>query len=310
MEKFAERLKTRLRETQITHRELADRMGIHSSNVAHYTSGRTKPTEERIKKLAEVLECDVNWLKGIDDEVNNNDIKRNAEGYYDPTAYNAIKNTFDAKVDFRRGEIYYVKNGYYKDHSGTEIISPGRPAVIVSNDRLNAVLKHVEVVYLTSKNERQNDHNVAVMCRCPSTALCAEVNTVNKDRLNEYVRTCTIEEMAAIDKALMVGFGIAAVSDSEEVAELNESVKTLIDDKNSLEAELEELNRNFEMLKTNNRLLRQDVETLEAKNATLEKLSANKTVQEQNPAEVIVLTTQRDFYKQQYEMLLNKLIGR
>lgn len=293
MEKFAERLKTRLREMQMSQKELAVRIGTSQWTISQYVNGKGEPNEARFEKIAEILDCDVNWLKGIDEEVNNNDIKRNAEGYYDPTAYKAIKNTFDAKVNFRRGEIYYITNGYYKDHGGTEN-SPGRPAVIVSNDRLNAMLKHVEVVYLTSRNDRQNEHNVAVMCRCPSTALCGEVSTVNKDRLNEYIRTCTAEEMAAIDKALMVGFGISAVTDPGANVDA-EKVKALEAQLAKKDDELEEAQLQLADAQEFARRLLEERE--EACNAITERT-------------VIELTTERDLYKQQYEMLLNKLIDR
>ena len=79
--------------------------------------------------------------------------KLNAERYSDPTAYCAMKNIEREErrkrpMSFKRGEIYYVESGFSTTVSEQR---PGRPAVIVSNDKNNAHSTTVEVVYLTTQ---------------------------------------------------------------------------------------------------------------------------------------------------------------
>ncbi len=67
--------------------------------------------------------------------------KRNGAGYYDPTAFQAIKNTEKGEktMEIYRGDIFYIK----KINQDT-----GRPAVIVSNNDINENQNMVEVAYL------------------------------------------------------------------------------------------------------------------------------------------------------------------
>lgn len=71
--------------------------------------------------------------------------KRNGAGYYDPTAFQAIKNTEKGAkktMEIYRGDIFYIK----KINQDT-----GRPAVIVSNNDINESQNMVEVAYLVEK---------------------------------------------------------------------------------------------------------------------------------------------------------------
>ena len=85
-----------------------------------------------------------------------------------------------------RVDIFFVrKNGFT---IGSEQ-DAGRPRVVVSNNTGNSCSNIVEVVPLT-------------------TALCECVTNVSQDRLVEYIRSCSHEEMEAIDKALIVALGL------------------------------------------------------------------------------------------------------
>ena len=79
--------------------------------------------------------------------------KRNGAGYYDPTAFQAIKNTEKGAkktMEIYRGDIFYIK----KINQDT-----GRPAVIVSNNDINESQNMVEVAYLVEKpNESLPTH--------------------------------------------------------------------------------------------------------------------------------------------------------
>lgn len=108
----------------------------------------------------------------------------------------------------KRGDIYYIANS--KCYSTDPMNEAGRPGIIVSNDTLNEHSTMVEVVYLTTKDKKPMPTHVGILCKINSTALCETIYTVNKDRLGDYVRTCTAEEMAAIDRAMLTSLGISA----------------------------------------------------------------------------------------------------
>lgn len=106
-------------------------------------------------------------------------------------------------VPAKRGDIFYISNSkcYATDPSNTE----GRPAIVVSSDKLNEHADVVEVVYLTTKEKRLMPTHVEVLCKIPSTALCETIYTVNK-------------EMEGVNAGILCSLGIAApVVDGEPV---------------------------------------------------------------------------------------------
>lgn len=119
-------------------------------------------------------------------------------------------------VPAKRGDIFYIFNSkcYATDPSNTE----GRPAIIVSSDKLNEHADVVEVVYLTTKEKRPMPTHAEVLRKIPSTALCETIYTVNKDRLGDFVRTCTDKEMDGVNAGILCSLGIAAPMDESEPA--------------------------------------------------------------------------------------------
>lgn len=111
-------------------------------------------------------------------------------------------------VPAKRGDIFYISNSkcYATDPSNTE----GRPAIVVSSDKLNEHADVVEVVYLTTKEKRPMPTHVEVLCKIPSTALCETIYTVNKDRLGDFVRTCIDKEMEGVNAGILCSLGITA----------------------------------------------------------------------------------------------------
>lgn len=114
-----------------------------------------------------------------------------------------------------RGDIYYIRKSAAS--TGNEIAcEKARPAVVVSNNNLNHHAGVVEVVFLTSQPKREMPTHARVMCKdVKSTALCEQVNTVAVQRVGDYAGTCTEEEMAAIDKALLASLGIGEQIDTK-----------------------------------------------------------------------------------------------
>lgn len=111
-------------------------------------------------------------------------------------------------VPAKRGDIFYIANSkcYATDPSNSE----GRPAIVVSSDKLNEHADVVEVVYLTTKEKRLMPTHAEVLCKIPSTALCETIYTVNKDRLGDFVRTCTDKEMESVNAGILCSLGISA----------------------------------------------------------------------------------------------------
>lgn len=119
----------------------------------------------------------------------------------------------------RRGEIYIVKSRY---SVGSEI-AKARPAVIVSNDALNATAEVVEVVYLTTKPKKELPTHACIHATgVPSTALCEQIDSVSVTLVCHRVGVCSEEEMAAIDRALMSSLRLGEDTEVTEASKLEQ----------------------------------------------------------------------------------------
>lgn len=108
--------------------------------------------------------------------------------------------------EVKRGDIFYIANSkYYATDPENE---DGRPGIIVSSDELNEHSSVVEVVYLTGKDKKPMPTHATVMCKIPSTVLCETIYTVTKDRVGDFVRTCTAKEMSAVNMCMLHSLGI------------------------------------------------------------------------------------------------------
>lgn len=119
--------------------------------------------------------------------------------------------------EVRRGDIFYIANS--KCYATNPSVEAGRPGIVVSCDELNEHSPSVEVVYLTTKDKKPMATHVPILCKINSTALCETIYTVSKDRLGDYVRTCSDKEMSEIDKDMLHSLGIATTYIEREVEE-------------------------------------------------------------------------------------------
>lgn len=108
-------------------------------------------------------------------------------------------------MKYYRGDIVFVQ-GRRKTKGNEQ--NGYRPAVIVSNDLNNKHSNVVEVVYLTTQNKNPLPTHVNVMCVEPSTALCEQISSISKEKIESFYKSCTTKEMFEIDKALKVSLGI------------------------------------------------------------------------------------------------------
>jgi mRNA interferase MazF len=116
-------------------------------------------------------------------------------------------------VECYRGDIFYVNNNAYV--TGSEQKS-GRPGIIVSNDMANKHSPNVSVVYLTTQEKKPLPTHVDILCTLPSTALCETIQTVSKERLGDFVKSCTTSEMEKIDKAICCALALTVEEESSE----------------------------------------------------------------------------------------------
>lgn len=126
--------------------------------------------------------------------------------------------------DLKRGEMFFIQKSTDYVECGSEIYS-GRPAIIVSNQNLNAVSKTVEVVYLTTKEKYDSKLHVRIQSIKPSVAICEQITTVAKERIGDYYGTCTEEEMRKIDAAMAKSLSLKLEGDSENALSPEEASK-------------------------------------------------------------------------------------
>ena len=111
----------------------------------------------------------------------------------------------------RRGDVYYVKSGSANNSGYT--VWTGRPAVILSNDAINAENRTVEVVFLTSAPKRECDVHVQFFCKDRmATALCEQVSTLDAIQLGEYVTHLSEVILEKISEAVMKSLGLGVRS--------------------------------------------------------------------------------------------------
>ena len=112
----------------------------------------------------------------------------------------------------KRGEIYYITKN--DPVTGQELFQ-GRPAVIVSNNLINEKSRVVEVVYLTTKEKPPMPTHVTIRSAPQiSTALCEQVCSAGIERITNFCGKCTDTEMQAIDRALLISFGMDSLCDN------------------------------------------------------------------------------------------------
>lgn len=112
--------------------------------------------------------------------------------------------------EYHRGDIYYI---HRYSTTGNEIAT-GRPAVIISNDRLNEKLKVVEVVFLTSKPKQPAPEHVTINSTGKlSTVICEQITSVDKDCIGNFLGVCTPDEMKRLDAALLSSLELSSYAD-------------------------------------------------------------------------------------------------
>lgn len=199
-------------------------------------------------------------------------------------------------MEYSRGDVVFVSKGKYVGcEQGGE-----RPAVIVSNNTGNHFSDCVEIVYLTSAAKKDMPTHVDVICKCMSTALCEQIYTISKERITEFIRTCTKDEMQKIDEALLISLGID--KETPTVGENATAVNSEADKRiEALKAKIEEQTKIIEELEEQTEVQKKIIFDMTDK--------AERAESAKSSEECIKMTAERDVYKSLYDELLKKVTG-
>lgn len=129
-------------------------------------------------------------------------------------------------ISWKKGDIFYIES-IRRDETG-------RPAIIVSNNKVNDG-QWVQVVYLTTRPKTDLSTHIDIgSTKQTSVALCERISTVDARRIGEFIGTCTDYEMQLIDIALSISLDLDFQTEentekcnkkSESVAETSERVQ-------------------------------------------------------------------------------------
>lgn len=238
-----------------------------------------------------------------------NDFKRNASHYYDPTAYEALTNiekerkghmSMNAKLTrFYRGDIVINETNGKRSF-----------AVVVSNNTINYESPSINIVNITASAKDNVRYPADIALSVPSYAICDRPWNVWKENIVEFVRECTAEEMAAIDKGLRSAFGLDEPQKKADTPILYTNSNVSVSDYEEMKTYIEKLEKTNINLQAENDSVKSENKHLQQQ---LEKANEDTDhyIEQAAKAEpdIAALTTERDTYKAMYEKLLDKLIG-
>ena len=228
------------------------------------------------------------------------DLKRNGSGYYDPTAYEALKN-YQKEVErmsIKRGEIYVIELPNGKTVNG----------LIVSSDERNEG-DWMSVICLSKEPKGINP--VAIKCGVMQYADCDRISFIGSRNIFDFIRVATDAEMQEIDRALIDSLGLTVDAPNQPQAAFDSTYLKQIDDLTmkleGAERDIDEKNAEITDLCEKLKVARMENKKLFEENVQLS-ATANKNRSDEKDA--IKLMAERDLYKQQYETLLEKVIAR
>lgn len=107
-----------------------------------------------------------------------------------------------------RGDVFWVD--VPKDDRGSEQHGH-RLIVVVQNDVGNKFSPTFIGAFITSQKKNNLATHVNINLMKPSTITCEQIRTLSKERLEEFVRELTSEELKQLDYAIMVSTGLVPV---------------------------------------------------------------------------------------------------
>ncbi len=117
-------------------------------------------------------------------------------------------------MEIKRGQIYRIKtNGDLPEGVSEQFAD--RPGIIVSNNTGNHFSTVVEIVYLTTAAKKDLPTHCKVHSTgITSTVLCEQIHSISKQRLGDFLGTCSETELNKVDRCMRISLGL---SDESEI---------------------------------------------------------------------------------------------
>lgn len=222
------------------------------------------------------------------------ELKRNGSGYYDPTAYKAIKNLKeDDEMEMKRGDIYLCHRPGQEPTMYLNVSAEGRTGIFAS------------MIMLTDKENLL--YGAPINCHGIKYASCDLVMYMKKENLTDFVKCATADEMAEVDKMVADALGIAGNSENERYRATGEEAKKLNEQNDRLLLKLEGAERKLDELNAENAGLLLENGDLKEKLKEAQKQISVFPVEIEK--DLLRAETQRDLYKELYEQMCEKMIG-
>ena len=217
------------------------------------------------------------------------ELKYNASGYYDPTAFEALTKVQkgEEKMEVLKGDIYFMERN----------VKGNIPVVVVSNDIGNHFSDFVNVVYMTRNAAKPMPTHVVLECRGLTNAMCEQIHCVRKDQLQTFVRRCTEAEIEKLDAALMLSCGIK-VECNELIESLQNQIECMKKDNENLHDLIDSKDEDIVSLQLD----------LNKANDTIENMLEAESKPLIMGVDSVKVNAERDLYKNLYEQLLEKMM--
>lgn len=157
---------------------------------------------------------------------NDRELRRNGSGYYDPTAYKALRNIEREanRMECKRGEIFK----YNTTGGEREIL------IVSSNERCEGY--YLNALFL---NDNASGNYVQVVCGDLRYVDCGKVSLVTADNMGEYIGTATEAEMLQVDNGIIDSLGLVLSDETDTMEQLIEEKRK----NNAKDAEIEGLKK-------------------------------------------------------------------
>lgn len=93
---LGDRLKKQRKAKSISQIEMASKLGITRQGYSHYETDRNEPDHKTLVKIAEILECSVDYLLGRSDKPYPKDIAAETQTPYDENLIHALRHNQEA----------------------------------------------------------------------------------------------------------------------------------------------------------------------------------------------------------------------
>lgn len=87
---LGERLKYQRKTRGINQAEMALRLGMTRQGYSHYETGRNEPDHNTLSKIADILNCSIDYLLGREDSPTQVEIAAEALATYDESIFNTL----------------------------------------------------------------------------------------------------------------------------------------------------------------------------------------------------------------------------